>query len=106
MSLIKRIKLFIALLKESSYDKLMDLILPILLENKWVIAFLGKYKTIVGFLLIGAYAVLEYAIVMFPNQPWIPSALLIVGLILQALGISHRGVKERRLEAIQERIKC
>ena len=96
MSIIKKIKLFFALIKESSYDKIADLLLPVLLENEVVKPILGKYKTIIGFLLIAAYAVLEYAIVAFPTESWVTATLLVVGVVMQALGISHRGSKERR----------
>lgn len=97
MGIIKLWKLIRAL-KGATYDKVIDTLLPLILENKVLGPFLGKYKTIIAFILLAAYAILEHGQVYFPQYPWIPSALLIVGLILDALGIAHRGSKERRQE--------
>lgn len=83
-------------LKAGSYDKMMDAILPLLFENKVVKVFLEKNKTVIGFILETIALILELAEETFPSEPWIPMTLACVGVVLQALGIAHRGVKERR----------
>jgi hypothetical protein len=97
MGLITKIWAVVKLLKAGTYDKVADAILPLVLENKLVAPFLAKNKTVIGFILLAAYSVLQYAQVSFPEQAWIEPAILILGLILTALGIAHRGVKDRAI---------
>jgi len=98
MGIITKIWALIKLLKAGTYDKVADAILPLVLENKVVAPLLAKYKTVIGFVLLVAYEALKYYAITFPAQPWIEPAILIVGLILTALGIAHRGVKDRGLK--------
>lgn len=95
MGLFKKAWAVILFLKAGTYDKAADALLPLILENKVVAPFLEKNKTVIGFLLLSLYSGLQYAQIAFPAQPWIEPTILIVGLVLTALGIAHRGVKDR-----------
>lgn len=95
MTLLRRIWALIKLVKAGSYDKMVDAVLPLVLENKTVAPFLAKNKTVIGFILLIVYQGLEVAAATFPGQAWIQPAILVLGVILTALGIAHRGVKER-----------
>lgn len=96
MGILRWVESIISFIKSESYDRVVDIILPLLFENRLLGPLLSKNKIIIGFLLqVIAYGLAE-AQATFPEQVWIPPTLTIIGLILQALGISHRGVKERR----------
>ena len=98
MGIITKIWALIKQLKAGTYDKEADALLPLILENKLVAPFLAKYKTVIGFVLLVAYEALKYYSITFPAQPWVEPTILIVGLVLTALGIAHRGVKDRGLK--------
>lgn len=82
--------------KSQSYNEVMDLVLPLVFENKAVGPFLEKNKIIIGFVLQFAALGIELGQEMFGANPVLALALTAIGLVLQALGIAHRGVKERR----------
>lgn len=86
---------FIKLLKAGTYDQVADAVLPVILENKLVAPFLADNKTVIGFLLTVAYYAAEQGVIVFPAVAWLPQAVLILGVVLTALGIAHRGVKDR-----------
>lgn len=93
-----KIKALFKLLKAGSYDKMMDAVLPLIFENKVVKPFLANNKTIIGFILEVIALALELAEEVFPTEVWIPTTFACVGVVMQALGIAHRGVKERERE--------
>ena len=93
--MLTKIWSLIKLLKAGTYDQAMDAVLPVVLENKTVAPFLAKNKTVVGFILTVAYYALQTGVVTFPGAVWLPQAVAIAGVVLTALGIAHRGVKER-----------
>ena len=90
-----KIKALWNFLKAGSYDKMMDAVLPLVFENAAVKPFLQNNKTIIGFILNAIAVILELASDVFPTATWIPITLACVGVVMQALGIAHRGVKER-----------
>jgi CDP-diglyceride synthetase len=100
MNLIKKVWAIIKALKAGTYDKATEAILPVVLESETVAPFLEKNKTWVGFLLTVAAIALEQGLIFFPGAAWIAPTLLVIGVIIQALGIAHRGVKERRLTVV------
>lgn len=95
MGLFKKLWALVKFLKAGTYDKATDAILPVVLENQVVAPFLAQNKTVIGFLLLSTYVVLQVAGIFFPGVPWFEPALAVLGVILTALGIAHRGVKDR-----------
>lgn len=99
---LKAIWDLIKALKGGSYDKLVGLLLPAIFENKVVGPFLARNKTTVGYVLTVIGFGLSEALVWFPDLTWLGPVdayyITLSGLVLTGLGISHRGVKERRDE--------
>lgn len=96
--------------KGKTWDKIVDLVLPPLLENPSTVQFLGRNKRWLGFLVtmigLGLAEAPKFwpdlAIVDAVNPVWV----IVSGLVLQALGFTHAGSKDRRDVDVPELIQA
>ena len=87
-------------MKSGTYDKIVDLVLPPLLENPAVALWLGRNKRVVGFVVTVIGFALTQAAQTFPELYYLkifePTWILVAGVVYQAIGFAHAGSKERR----------
>ena len=87
-------------IKSGTYDKVVDLILPPLLENPSVARWLGRNKRVVGFIVTVTGFALKQAALTYPELAYLrtfePTWVLVAGMVYLAIGFAHAGSKKRR----------
>lgn len=96
--------------KGKTWDRVVDLVFPVVFENPATIKFLGQHKRWIGFIVTMIGLGLAEAPKFWPDLAIVESAtpiwIVVSGAILQQIGFTHAKSKERRDVDIPEPIEA